>query len=301
MHATVAILTFNGERYIDELLTACVDQQLDGDYEVLVIDSGSTDATVEKVRTYPVRLVEIPNSEFGHGKTRHMAVGLSRGHYVAFLVQDATPIGREWLRRLLEPFEWNERIGCVYGRQIARPDCCIAVKQDVNRFFDGLGDPGSVRVDHRLPEAGATEPADSRTLFFSDVNSAVRRAAHDEVPFRDVPYAEDQALARDMLAAGWMKAYVADAAVRHSHDLRLREYYRRMMDEFTGLRGVGVHVRDDVVRLLRAFILTGMLNTYAALRDDDYASGTRKRQAALGPAYAAARALAIRLSRNRGS
>ena len=66
LDASVVILTYNGEQHIDEILASLTTQRFDGTYEILVIDSGSTDSTLDLIAKYPsVRLVQIPNSEFG--------------------------------------------------------------------------------------------------------------------------------------------------------------------------------------------------------------------------------------------
>jgi rhamnosyltransferase len=71
---TVAVLTYNGETYLEQILTAVEAQAIDGEVDILVIDSGSTDGTLGIVARHPgVRLHQIPNSEFGHGKTRNLA------------------------------------------------------------------------------------------------------------------------------------------------------------------------------------------------------------------------------------
>jgi rhamnosyltransferase len=77
-----------------------------------------------------------------------------------------------------------------------------------------------------------------RRGFFSDANGCVARAAWEQVPFREVPYAEDRVLALDMLRAGFAKAYVPAAAVLHSHDYSTLEQLRRSFDEWRGLREV---------------------------------------------------------------
>ncbi len=64
------------------------------------------------------------------------------------------------------------------------------------------------------------------------------------MPFRDVPYAEDQALALDLLRAGYARAFVPDAAVVHSHDYGPVEQLRRHFDEFRALHDVHGHVAD---------------------------------------------------------
>ena len=77
-----------------------------------------------------------------------------------------------------------------------------------------------------------------RRLFFSDANACIARSALDEVPFRPVSYAEDQLLARDMLAAGYAKVFRPDAPVVHSHDYGPLDRFRRAFDEWRALREV---------------------------------------------------------------
>lgn len=295
--ATIVVLTFNGEEFLEDCLAACVSQAAHFDYDVLVIDSGSTDRTLDIINDFPrIRVHQIPNDEFGHGRTRNLGASMAEGDFAVFLVQDAVPASSSWLAEMIRPFLLSESIGCVYGRQIPRRSCCIAVKRDVRDHFRSIGDRTSWRVD--LPseiEASAAERG--RRDFMSDVNSAVRIATWRQVPFRDIPYAEDQALAEDMLAAGWLKVYTPFGAVEHSHDLGPRAYYRRMHDEFTGLRGVGVTVDDRIPKLVYRGIRDAWRNLCAAAGDGAYGPEMRCRQIALAPVYAALRGTAIRTSR----
>jgi len=101
MKATIAIPTYNGIERIGELLDSCLRQEADFEFEVLVIDSGSTDGTLDAVRKRAaVRLHEIPKSSFGHGRTRNLAVEMARGDFVAFLTQDAVPADKHWLSEI---------------------------------------------------------------------------------------------------------------------------------------------------------------------------------------------------------
>jgi len=77
-----------------------------------------------------------------------------------------------------------------------------------------------------------------RRGFFTDANAALLRASWERVPFREIPYAEDRALALDMLRAGYAKAYVPGAAVVHSHEYTTVQQLRRCFDEWRGLREV---------------------------------------------------------------
>ena len=79
-------------------------QTLIAQSEIIVIDSGSTDRSLEIVRRYPVRLIEIPASEFNHGSTRNLGVRAAKGEYVVMTVQDALPGSDDWLELFLAGF-----------------------------------------------------------------------------------------------------------------------------------------------------------------------------------------------------
>ena len=126
---TVAILTYNGEVYLEQILREVSAQVLSGQIEILVIDSGSTDSTLDIVRRFPNAILhEIPNAEFGHGRTRNLAARLATGEYIAFLTHDAIPVSREWLREILAPFALDDSIVAVMGKQIPRRGCFPLLK-----------------------------------------------------------------------------------------------------------------------------------------------------------------------------
>lgn len=282
--ATVVIPTFNGETYLKRLLTAVEAQTIDGGAEILVIDSGSTDRTLQIIAEHPgVRLIEIPNSEFGHGRTRARAAREARGEFVAYLTQDAVPIGDSWLAELLAPFAIDPRVVLVTGRQIPRDRAFPLQRYEIVGVFSQLGpDNGTTLFGAgSLPLEGSEF---DRAAFHSDVNAAVRKSALATVPFRDVAYSEDQMMGRDVLEAGLWKAYAGAAAVEHSNDLTLREYGMRIYDETVGLRRIGTSIpplsRSAQVRL----VARGVVADTARIARDSSLSG-RARWLVVNPVF----------------
>ncbi len=152
-------------------------------------------------------MIEIDPAEFGHGRTRNLAAERAGGRCIAFLTQDATPASDSWLAELVAPLDAEGRVGMSFGPHLPRPGTTPAVARELEEFFGsfarGRGD--ELRIDR------AIEPADPASAFFSNVNSCLLRECWEEVRFRDVGYAEDQAFARDAIVAGWAKAYVPRA------------------------------------------------------------------------------------------
>lgn len=286
---SVVIPTFDGERYLAEVLDAIEAQRGAGAVETLVIDSGSTDATLALVRARPaVRLHEIPNAEFGHGRTRNLGARLANGRVVAFLTQDATPAGPDWLSELIAPLAEPGVVG-VFGRQLPRSHAFPLQKYDIERAFDAQG-PGD-RVTVRTLPAGAGAAELDRLSFYSDVNAAASRAFLTEVlPYRDVPYSEDLAFARDALTAGHSIAYAPAGAVLHSNDATVREYRSRMFDETLGQRRTGHAVPSVSPASALAHAAAGALRDGSRIvRDGDYALGEKLRWLVVNPRYHLAR------------
>ena len=79
--------------------------------------------------------------------------------------------------------------------------------------------------------------------------AALRERRGRPCRFARVPYAEDRALAMDMLRAGYAKVYVPEAPVIHSHDYSMIGWLRRSFDEARAVRDVyGVVEPADIRR-----------------------------------------------------
>ncbi len=235
---TVIVPTFNGERYLERLITMVQQQSYRGSVEILVIDSGSTDGTLAIVRAHSsVRLHEIPNSEFGHGRTRNLAARLASGRVLVFLTQDAIPLTTRWLESLTDPLNPDGLDAvAVLGRQHPRPDCFPLQKYEITTVFARFG-VGTAPVIYQLSAPEPTPAQMSVLAFYSDVNCATRREfLLDVIPYQDLRYSEDMAFGRDVIEAGFRKAYAPDGVVEHSNDLSLREYGKRIFDETLAIR-----------------------------------------------------------------
>jgi glycosyltransferase involved in cell wall biosynthesis len=236
---TVAIPTLNAGPGFSDTLAAVRAQRVDHEVQLLVCDSGSSDGTPELARANGADVIRIPRESFSHGGTRNRLMSEARGEHVAFLTQDAVPASADWLSVLLGGFAAAPHVGLVFGPYRPRPGASLSVTRELTTWFASFTTDG--------PRVDALEPGDrdapprhfmGHLGFFTDANGCVARAAWREVPFREIPYAEDHLLAQDMLRAGYAKVYVPDAAVIHSHEYSPARWLRRSFDEARAVRGV---------------------------------------------------------------
>jgi rhamnosyltransferase len=241
-YATVFVPTWNGGPLFERVLDKVLRQRTSFAYEVLVIDSGSSDGTVDAIRRRPsVRLIEIPNSEFNHGLTRNRAVREARGRIVALLTQDAEPLDEDWLERLVSNFDDPEVAG-AYCHQIPRPDC-NPLQRDRLRGWTRDGGPPVVK-QLRDPEAlDRMHPFDRyRLIAFDDVASCVRKSVMEEIPFERRQFGEDIAWAKQAILRGWKIVNDPGAVVIHSHNSPVLYEFRRVFLDHQNIHDlVGLH------------------------------------------------------------
>ena len=230
---SVVVPVKDGARYLEELLAALAREAVD---ELLIIDSGSRDGSRDLARRAGVDLLEIPASEFGHGRTRNLGAERTSGELICFLTQDATPC-TGWLQAYREAFELAANVGAAYGPHLPRADSSPMIARELSEFFAGFTPNGAPVVQG---------PDDAS--FLSNVNACYARACWEEIRFRDLDYSEDQAFGADMLAAGWLKVYHPGAGVLHAHDYPPFEFMRRYFDEYRGLREASGHVEPFGLR-----------------------------------------------------
>ena len=176
---TVAIPVLNGAEYLDEVLGAVRAQEVDLDVELLIVDSGSTDGSLEIAERHGARVHQIPKSDFSHGGTRNLMMELAEGDRVAFLTQDATPADEGWLAALLEGFDQADDVAAVFGPHVARDEASHVIKAEMKRHFENWGSGVAVDVQRldRSPQGLAAYRAEPGKLtFLSSVNFMLRPA-----------------------------------------------------------------------------------------------------------------------------
>jgi len=221
MEASLVIPTKNGGDSIGECLGAVYSQEGVGRVEVVMVDSGSTDGTLEIARKFPVRIVGIPAQDFHHARTRNYAATLSTGKYLVFLSQDAIPANCSWLKVMLQNFA-DGAVGAVYGRQVPKAASTQERHDALNSTY------GTERL---VKDPSSKQSLGYQYYHFSDANAAIRREVWEATRFpEDLKVFEDLGIAKRILDAGWHIVYEPEASVVHSHNHTTVELFKRYFD-----------------------------------------------------------------------
>lgn len=239
MDASIIIRAKNEAADIGETLEAVFNQKSVGQFEVIVVDSGSTDRTVEIATQYPVNLVEIRPETFTYGRALNLGVDAAEGDYTISLSAHSLPADSHWLANIIEPFQ-DSRVGAVYGRHLPRAN--------VTRL-ELLG--------MQISGVTSTQPRrQTRNNMFSNANGAHRRCLLLEHPFDEIiPGAEDLAWADWIERQGWTVCYQPSAAVYHSHGESLPRLIRRMIHDQPTIWGLKLGILTQQGRIERKEIV----------------------------------------------
>lgn len=189
------------------------------DWELIVIDSGSTDGSQDLIRGMnPAHFVQITPREYNPSRVMNQGMRLARAEYGIFLNADATPQGSGWLAPLVTAL-LDPKVAACFGRQIPRPDCQAVFANDYERCF------------------GPTRESAGWDHFFSMVSSGLRRDVWEKRGFReDLQYAEDDEYTRWCRAQGYRVEYVEESIAMHSHNYTAEQAYKRA---FGDARAIG--------------------------------------------------------------
>ncbi len=227
VRVSIVIPTLNGGEVFRECLKAVFSQVTETPYEVIVLDSGSSDGTVEMLKRKRLRLYEIKEGDFDHGGTRNMGIGLARGEFVVLMTQDAVPVGRGWLEALTAPFDEDPLVAGVYARQLPRDDADALTKRHLNGWLTGRKERHVSFIGDRA-EYERMRPME-RYFFcnFDDVCSAIRKSVWEKIPYERTKFGEDIEWSKKALEAGFKIVYEPGATVVHSHSRPLLHEYQR--------------------------------------------------------------------------
>ncbi len=245
---SIVIRAFNEEKHIGRLLTGIMHQTAEK-VEIVLVDSGSRDATVAIASRYPVKIVHIRPEEFTFGRSLNRGIEHTTSEFVVIASAHVYPVFPDWLERLLAPFE-NPRVAMVYGKQRGIESTHFSEQQHFAKLFP------------------AESIAVQRHPFCNNANSVVRRSLWLQNRFdEELTGLEDMAWANWAIQQNHVLSYAAEAEVIHVHNETSRQVYNRYRREAIALRRIKVEERFHLGDFLRLYLSNVMSDGWHALRE----------------------------------
>jgi glycosyltransferase involved in cell wall biosynthesis len=214
IHVSILIRTKNEERYIGQTLSALFSQSYKY-YEVLIVDSGSTDRTLEISRNYPVKIYEIKAEDFTWGYALNYGFQKAAGTYVICLSAHALPLSEDWLETLISNFD-DKHIAAVMSNTLPWPDCNPFDRRGLLKKFN-------------MQKQELTE---DQPFIFGNTSSAIRKDIWKKIPFDEsLSYCEDHDWIAKVRKLNYRIIFEPNAKVYHSHNESLAKIYARSYQE----------------------------------------------------------------------
>ena len=241
---SVVIRTYNEQKHLKELLTMVSKQVSSHEIETVIVDSGSTDATLHIANEFNCRITRIKKSDFTFGRSLNYGCDFANGEFLVFISGHCVPVDEHWIENLIKPFEIEE-IAMTYGRQIGTELTKFSEHQIFAKYFPDYD---------KIPQDG---------FFSNNANSAIRKSMWKELHFdEELTGLEDMFWSKEMTNRGYKVGYASKAIVYHIHEESWKQVKIRYEREAIALQAIMPEVHVSVLDFLR-YVTVGILSDVA--------------------------------------
>ncbi|MBD2664819.1 hypothetical protein B6N60_04091 [Richelia sinica FACHB-800] len=244
---SIIIRTYNEQKYLAQLLAAIHAQVFENlFYEVIIVDSGSTDRTLEIANNFKCKVLHIKKSDFSFGRSLNIGCAAAQGDYLVFISGHCVPTNNYWLLNLVTPLIKGDVV-LTYGRQLGG---------ETTKFSEHLLFAKFYPQESRIPQQG---------YFCNNANLAVLKSMWQLHLFNEsLTGLEDMYLAKQLVSKSFPIGYVAEASVYHYHNENWQIVKRRYEREAIALKEIMPEVHITFIDFLRYFISAILLDLYVA-------------------------------------
>jgi glycosyltransferase involved in cell wall biosynthesis len=249
--ASIVIRCYNEERYIKKLLDEVFNQSINN-FEVIVVDSGSTDATLSIIKEYPVKLVTLKPEKFSFGRALNAGCQEAAGEFLCFLSGHTYPANPNWLKNLLGMFE-DPKVALVYGKQRGSSITRYPEHRIFEKHFPDLSVPKQV-----IP-------------FCNNANAGIRRKLWAKIHYDEtLTGLEDIDWAKRAIELGYYIAYNADAEIIHIHNESRSKIFNRYEREAIALKKLFPDEKFGFFEFLRLLVSHIFLDCKSAYNNKSF-------------------------------
>ena len=250
MLASIIIRTLNEEKHLDALLTSIKNQETGNlSYEVILVDSGSEDKTLQIAKSHGCKILHISRKEFSFGRSLNMGCETAMGDFLIMISGHCVPTNKKWLSLLCQPLVQN-KASYSYGKQVGGSVSHFSECRIFAKYYPELS---------RIPQEG---------FFCNNANSALKRSVWDIYKFNEeLTGLEDMELAQRLVNDGNSIAYVAEAVVYHHHEETWGQVKRRFEREAIALQKIMPQVHIHIQDLIRYVVSSVWLDWTKATKE----------------------------------
>lgn len=231
---SIVIRAFNEEKHIGKLLEGIFHQSITN-IEVILVDSGSFDNTIQIAEKYPVEIIHVNPQDFSFGRSINLGVEKATSELIVLASAHVYPVYPDWLERLLEPFK-ESSVALTYGKQRGMETTQFSEHMIFSHWFP---EKTNLLQDHP---------------FCNNANAAIRRDLWEKHPYNEtLPGLEDLAWARWAFDQGYHIAYVAEAEIIHVHNESWRGISNRYKREGMAFKTIYPQEKFDFLDFCKAF------------------------------------------------
>lgn len=244
---SIIVRAFNEERHIGKLFHELFQQKTPFKYEVILVDSGSTDATLDIAEKFnEVIIIQISPDDFSFGYSLNKGIEKAHGKYCVFISAHCYPVNKNWLQKLIEPFT-DKKVALVYGKQRGNHNTRLSECQIFHKWF---------------PDKSVKRQS---LAFCNNANAAIRRDIWKFNKFNEkLTGMEDINWAKESISKGYCLSYSSEAEIVHVHNETYGQVYRRYEREALAFN----EIYPNETFIFFDFIKLFLLNTFK-----DYSQG----------------------------
>jgi len=215
---SIIIRACNEERVLPATLSAVAQQDYPGTVEIVLVDSGSTDATVQIAERAGAQVVHL-QKRYSPGLASNAGFSTARGSICVLTSAAAFPGDRLWLARLVAPFdEGLDKLAATFSRQVPVPGASPIEEGFLSMVFDT-----------------------TTTVSYSSTSGAIRRDVWERHRFEETFLAggpDDREWFDRVAREGYQSRYVPGSVVHRSHGFSLGQWYHRVWVDAAGERTI---------------------------------------------------------------
>ena len=249
MKCSIIIRAFNEENHIGKLIKGIKNQKTSSEIEIILVDSGSTDNTVNIAEKEGVIIVSITPEEFSFGYALNIGCEKATGDILLFASSHVYPVYNNWIEKILDPFK-KENVALVYGRQIGDENSKFSEKRLLAKWF-----PATSNYNQLHP-------------FCNNANAAIRKSLwlnqqYDET----ITGLEDLAWAEKILQKGFHLFYEAEAIIVHVHEETPKKIFNRYYREAIAFKRISPYAKFSIFDLCYLSFTNIISDYYYAIKE----------------------------------